>query len=74
MSRAVTPGDALSGLRSLGFPVRLRAGAQRIYLILHANPVLCRNRIDEKDPEVAGLADFGRLDGAGSGAESGTRS
>jgi hypothetical protein len=29
MSRAVTPGNTLSGLRSLGFPVRLRAGAQR---------------------------------------------
>jgi hypothetical protein len=36
MSRAVTPGDTLSCLRSLGLPVRLRAGAQRIYWIVHA--------------------------------------
>ena len=40
----------------------------------HIEPVLCRNWIDENDPEIAGLARFGGLDGAGSGAESGTRS
>ena len=53
---------------------RADSGVTRRLVRSLENPVLCRNWIDENDPEIAGLARFGRLDGAEPGAESGTRS